>query len=217
MREVKTNFFCINKLTCLFNMIAEYFSQRRLKKMCSRMISHSCFSCFFVNRSGNRVAEFYWFAVIQAAVMKNYAFVRFGCRCNRKSEAFAWNNACVANLTAAFGIERSLVKNKCNIFISYGEFFTFTVNDNCFNESIWRKLSIACEFSLVHILCSTACAFPCFSTCTLMCSSCTNFLFLYKLSPFCFVNSKTFFLEQFFCKVNREAVCVGKLECIFTA
>ena len=149
--------------------------------------------------------------------MENNALVSLCGRCNFKSKSVTLDNAAVANLSAAFCIERGGVKHKCYIIVLGSIFFSFAVNDNRLDFSFGFKSRVTYKFSLFNILCSSAAAFPSLCACALMSCSCTKLLFLYKLCPLLLVNGKTFFLKELLCEVNREAVCVGKLECVLAA
>ena len=112
MRKVKTNSVFVNKLTCLLNVRAECFPQSRLKKMRRRVVSCNCVSPLRVDGSLYAVACFGVVSVDNSSVMKNYAVIGLCCVLNLKSEAVAVDIACVAYLSAAFGIEGGLVRYK---------------------------------------------------------------------------------------------------------
>ena len=112
MRKVKTNRIFVNKLTCLLNVRAERLSQSRLKKVRRRMISCDCVSPRCVDNRLYSVTCFCVVAVNDSAVMKENTVVGLCCVLNLKCKAVAVDIACVADLSAALGIEGALVRYK---------------------------------------------------------------------------------------------------------
>ena len=71
------------------------------------MVTHGGFTYRTIDLSVNLVAARYSLAVRDVAVVKNYALMCFSGVFNGKFKSVALDNADVADLTAAFRIERS--------------------------------------------------------------------------------------------------------------
>ena len=124
--------------------------------------------------------------------------MRFGCIFDGKGEPFAANRADVADLPAAFRIERSFLEHQGNIAFAVGKLAAFAVRNDGGNFGFFTKGGVAGKFRSRHIFGHIAGAFPSLGACTLVRGACADFLFLNKLFKAFFVNSEAFFGEQFF-------------------
>ena len=121
VREVETASLSINIRTCLMNMVAQNLSQSCLEQMSCGVVSHDSVTLFNVNGSGNAVAlaETAHFNCTEVEVLTLCGLLGIG---NCKAALTDGDNACVAYLSAAFGIERSLVQynlEQCLVLLLY--------------------------------------------------------------------------------------------------
>ena len=181
------------------------------------MVTHGGFTYRTIDLSVNLVAARYSLAVRDVAVVKNYALMCFSGVFNGKFKSVALDNADVADLTAAFRIERSFGKHKCYIVIFRCSLFLFAVNYNSEYLAVARKCFIADERGFIHSLGGIARALPSLCACVLV-SLASFFASLgHKSRILLLVNGHTLFVKNVLCKVKRETVSIGELKRIGTA
>ena len=125
---------------------------------------------------------------------------------NLYSFEFAYQYTCVAYLTTAFSIERSVAKYyliQSLVFL----FYLTVAEDGSFILSI----VISYECSLAFFQCNPV---SCFYSSSV---TCTCFLFLHFSFEAFHIGSKTVFAEDKFSKVEWESECIIQSKCIYTA
>jgi len=108
--EVETEEFIRYVGACLLAMISEDLSQSRLEKVYCRVVSSDIGTLLFIDLRGYSIA-YGEDSVFDNGCMEIYARLCLLCVGNRKESLFAFDDTCIAYLSAAFGIEGSSVKN----------------------------------------------------------------------------------------------------------
>ena len=114
------------------------------------MVSHNCFSVFFVVCGCCCIANLNSITC-KCTVVKNYTVSIFCCVSNFKCAVTHCDNTCVANLSATFSIERCFIENK-NCISCFNKVFSFTVTYKCHNSSICVVFYISCKLCFYNIL-----------------------------------------------------------------
>ena len=105
-------------------------------------------------------------ALDNTSLEENSALV-LSCVCNFNLKALAGDNACIANLAAAFTVERSFIENKyCALALAYS-LYTLAVLYNSENFSLSFIFAVAYKLSFCNVCKVCAVAYPSICACIL--------------------------------------------------
>ena len=124
--KVEAGSVAVNHGAALLNMSTEHFSQCFVHQVRHGVVAGSCFAVFFVDLSAEEVAHLD-FAFGDIAHMTEDIRLDLECIVNLKDRCLVLERTFVAHLTAAFGIERSAVKNDNDFVAGFGVFHGFAV------------------------------------------------------------------------------------------
>ena len=211
MREVKTALLAANQLTSLVNMVT--LPQSCLQQVRCSMIPHGVFPLCLADFSCYHIADLNGTSFYSTNVQE-VSILCLGGGGNRNGCAFIGEGSAVSNLTAAFCIERCPIQYDNNLIAFCGTFYCFFFPEQCHNLCL--RLCKGGITSKGRFFCLNFDAVICprgTNLCHMVCS-CLLTLFFYELIECLPVNGNTVFCCNFFCQVNREAICITEFKSI---
>ena len=212
MGEVETRALVVHIRARLRDVISENIAKRRLKQMHRRVISHRCKSFAPVHArldlvaDGQRAERHGTFVQINA--------VRFFRVANEKRGFARVQNAFIADLSAAFRVERGSVKHNGHVVALFRNAHRLFVLENGKNLCGIDKLCISAEFGFFDCG-KRLVVLPRGSRKALRRASCGLFLRRHKFKEAFFVCFQPVFGGNFFGKIYREAESIVKSERLF--
>ena len=142
MGKVKTDGVFVYKLTCLFNMSTQDLAKSRLQKVGGGVVAAYSLAALCINSGGNLGIKRGCSLNHRSEVAKHSARGFLGI-CNLKFKISGFNNARIANLTAALAVENGFVKHYYSLFTLACGYCMFAVRHNVKNFSSTLVFGIA--------------------------------------------------------------------------
>ena len=198
-------------------MGTEHFAQGCLQNVRRRVIAHGGKSGNSVHACRDGLSDGNALAFTDIPVVQIHAFgglLRTG---YGKGKAAARKYADVADLPAALAVERGFVENHRHLFAAFGEVHGFVSGNNRFDSCGTFQIRVPAKFGCRHIFGRVGRAFPCVLPRVFTGISGALALVFHKLAVPLFVHGHIALFQQFLCKVNGEAECVGQFKGVLAA
>ena len=214
MREVETNGILVDELTGLLNMVAEHGAQCSLQEVSCRVVAHDCSASLNIYNSLNGVAFAEEAFLHNSLVDKHTRCILRGIQ-NADGAGIVRDDAGIADLTAAFRIERGAVECEHDVVAGLDSFNACAIFHDSRDLCGCLHTGVADKFGLGNVVKHIGIACPC--VCTGILAACTSRLTLleYQCAEAVFVNAHAFFGKDFLGQVNREAERIAEQERVF--
>ena len=130
MSKVEANFFIINHLSRLFHMVTQNITQCSLQQMRGSMVTHNITAQHGMNACGYSFIHNQLALCDKSMVKEQFRLIFCGIRHIYQSAA-VFQNTCVADLSSAFCIKRSLIQYDNDTVSFFRRRNTFSVFYNC--------------------------------------------------------------------------------------
>ena len=172
------------------------------------MISHSWHSFFYVNFSKNSII-FIYTSLFNRSEMQKMTIFSLSYIIHCKYCIFCTNLTGIGRLSAAFRIERSLVKYYNSLLSFWNTVNRFTVNKNFKDFSVMLKSCISCKFSSRNINSRRVFIAPWSFNLRCPVASCLALLFFHTFLKTLLIYFDSIFSGNFLCKIKRETICIA--------